>query len=907
VSILLGSGNGTFTASGSPIAVGASPELVAVADLNGDGTPDLAIANTASNTVSILLGNGNGTFTQASGSPIVVGSGPESVVVGDLNGDRKPDLAVANYTSGTVSILLGNGNGTFASSGSPVSVGSSPQSIALGDLNGDGTPDLAATNRLASTVSILLGNGDGTFAPASGSPITVANAPLSVAVGDLNGDGAPDLAVADYGSNAVSILLNSSQPAVGLTPSSLAFPPEQLGSVSPSQAITVSNTGAAPLVVSGVSAAGQDANAFKLSGDGCSDTTVPVGGSCTVGVQFAPVTAGPASAQLRVSSNAPGGPTLVGLSGSALPSPTPGLSFGTVPDPLFATGVNSGGQLGTGGASDSSVPVGVSGGMSRFVAAAASATHSIGLGADGTVWAWGTNNEGELGNGSTVEARAPVQVPAPSGMVAIAAGRAHSLAVRSDGTVWAWGYARDGELGNGSGTTSDIPVQAQGLTGAVAVAAGDFHSLALRSDGTVWAWGLNSYGQLGCPLGTTCGSSTVPVRVQNLPVSVVAIAAGADHSLALGSDGTVWAWGNNADGELGNGCTIGTSCANSSTPVPVQGLSGVVAIAAGANHNLALLPNGSVKSWGSNSNGQLGNNSIAASSTPVSVSGLSSGVVQIAGGLASSYALTSGGELWAWGQNNYGQLGTGNTTEQHVPKQAQVGHGGEALAAGPTASHLLLIGQPHLTRSATKLTFTAPPAESASTSLTETVTNDGLVPLSIGQASIVGSQGDEFVIAGDSCTNTIIKRNSTCAIAVRMTPKATSPAESSIIATLRIPSNSPTTPDQVTLDPPASARAHPAAVSCQMARVKRGGVTVRCAVARGFKHGKHRYTIRLGHRGRTVSSARSRSTAGRTITLILRLPHGLARGRYALTIATTHPATTIRQAISLPRVYGLRR
>src|SRR5947209_5068 len=172
VTILLGNTSGAFTqASGSPITVGTAPQSVAVGDFNGDGRPDLAVANGGTSTVSILLGNGNGTFTQASGSPIVVGSGPESVVVGDLNGDRKPDLAVANYTSGTVSILLGNGNGTFASSGSPVSVGSSPQSIALGDLNGDGTPDLAATNRLANTVSILLGHGGGTFAPAARSPI----------------------------------------------------------------------------------------------------------------------------------------------------------------------------------------------------------------------------------------------------------------------------------------------------------------------------------------------------------------------------------------------------------------------------------------------------------------------------------------------------------------------------------------------------------------------------------------------------------------------------------------------------------------------------------------------------------------------------------------------------------------
>jgi FG-GAP-like repeat/Abnormal spindle-like microcephaly-assoc'd, ASPM-SPD-2-Hydin/FG-GAP repeat len=215
VSILLGHGDGTFTqASGSPVSVGSNPVTVAVGDFNGDGKLDLAVANEVDNTVSILLGNGDGTFTAASGSPVGVGLFPVSVAVGDFNGDGKLDLAVSNAcgsssscSSGTVSILLGNGDGTFTpASGSP-GVGNFPESVAVGDFNGDGKLDLAVANEYDNTVSILLGNGDGTFN--AGPTLGTGNYPYSVAVGDFNGDGKLDLAVVNTDGNTVSILLGN--------------------------------------------------------------------------------------------------------------------------------------------------------------------------------------------------------------------------------------------------------------------------------------------------------------------------------------------------------------------------------------------------------------------------------------------------------------------------------------------------------------------------------------------------------------------------------------------------------------------------------------------------------------------------------------------------------------------------
>ena len=192
VQILLGDGTGSFPQSF--IALGNSSQALTTADFNGDGKPDLAVAGPQ---VTVLLGNGTGGFAQASGSPILAGTDPVSIAATDLNGDGFADLAVANATSNNVTVLLGNGTGAFTqAAGSPVAAGNKPYWVATGDLNGNGKPDLVVANRNTSNVTVLLGNGSGTFVPAPASPLSVGTNVYFVALADLNRDGQLDLATA---------------------------------------------------------------------------------------------------------------------------------------------------------------------------------------------------------------------------------------------------------------------------------------------------------------------------------------------------------------------------------------------------------------------------------------------------------------------------------------------------------------------------------------------------------------------------------------------------------------------------------------------------------------------------------------------------------------------------------------
>jgi len=264
---------------------------------------------------------------------------------------------------------------------------------------------------------------------------------------------------------------------------------------------------------------------------------------------------------------------------------------------LRSCGANWAGQLGDGTTSYRITPVAVSS-LSNVVAISAGHDHTLALREDGTVWAFGANDSGQIGDGTTTQRTSPVQVSGLSNVVAVAAGSYHSIALKGDGTLFGWGYNQYGQVGDGTKTTRLSPVQCV-FTNGVAVACGTFFTVMIKADSTVWGVGANWYSQLGN--GSSANEVTNPVQAVGL-TGATAIDAGDQHSIARKSDGSMWAWGLNSSGQLGDGTT-----SNRSTPVQSTNLTGVVEVSAGKFHSLAVKSDGTIWSTGLGSSGQLGN------------------------------------------------------------------------------------------------------------------------------------------------------------------------------------------------------------------------------------------------------------------------------------------------------------
>ncbi len=327
---------------------------------------------------------------------------------------------------------------------------------------------------------------------------------------------------------------------------------------------------------------------------------------------------------------------------------------------LWATGDNSSGQLGTGNTTNQTSWVQV-GNATTWVRVSAGAVHSLALQANGTLWAWGDNTYGQLGTiSSTVFVATPTQVPGT--YTQISAGNFHSLALQANGTLWAWGRNLYGQLGNStnSGTNNANPTPTQIAGTYTQVVAGYGFNLALQTNGTLWAWGRNTYGQLGNAINNATDNAN-PTPTQVGTDIYIQMAAGQYHSLALRANGSLWTWGDNIYGQLGNSTNTGTDTAN---PTPTQVAGTYTQLAAGANHCLALQADGSAVAWGRNLYGQLGNGTNSGNGTqpnpiPLSVPGT---YVQLATTSASCLGLRADGTLWAWGDNRSGQAGSGTTS-----------------------------------------------------------------------------------------------------------------------------------------------------------------------------------------------------------------------------------------------------
>jgi alpha-tubulin suppressor-like RCC1 family protein len=333
---------------------------------------------------------------------------------------------------------------------------------------------------------------------------------------------------------------------------------------------------------------------------------------------------------------------------------------------VLCWGANQSGELGDSGQTDRPIPAAVSRLSSGVTAIAAGQHHSCALTTGGGVLCWGANSVGQLGDGTIGNRSTPVAVIGlSSGVTAIAAGNFHTCALTAGGSVLCWGFNSFGQLGDGTTTIRTTPVPVSDLSsGATAIAAGQFHTCAAMATGGVRCWGDNSASQLGD--GTTTQRLT-PVAVSGLSSGVTAIALGFYHTCALTAAGGVLCWGDNGNGELGDGTTT-----PSATPVAVSGLSsGVATIAAGYTDACALTAAGGVLCWGFNFNGQLGDGTTTQQTSPVAVSGLDSGVTAIAAGGGHTCALTTGGAPQCWGNNAFGQLGDGTTTQRLTPVAVQ--------------------------------------------------------------------------------------------------------------------------------------------------------------------------------------------------------------------------------------------
>ncbi len=299
---------------------------------------------------------------------------------------------------------------------------------------------------------------------------------------------------------------------------------------------------------------------------------------------------------------------------------------------------------------------------------------------DGTLWAWGWNDFGQLGNGTTTATLAPIKIGNANNWLKISNGSAHTLALKTDGTLWSWGLNDEGQLGDGTTVNKTSPIQIGNATDWVNIDAGMIHSFAIKSNGTLWAWGNNFSGQLGD--GTEIGK-LVPTQIGTAN-NWAKITANGDHTVAIKTDGTLWAWGLNGDGQLGDGTTV-----NKTSPIQIGTGNNWVSVEVSGASTIALKADGTLWSWGWNQDGQLGNGTATTGSTTPQQIGTDNNWSKIAFDNVHCMAIKSNGTLWGWGNNSLGQIGDGSIVNKLLPIQVGFANNWDKIAVGPGATFIL--------------------------------------------------------------------------------------------------------------------------------------------------------------------------------------------------------------------------
>lgn len=332
---------------------------------------------------------------------------------------------------------------------------------------------------------------------------------------------------------------------------------------------------------------------------------------------------------------------------------------------IWCWGGNNKGQLGLGNTTARSTPQPLTTLASGVTALAAGELHTCALKTDGSVWCWGENEFGQLGDGTLTQRNAPTAVDAlSSDVTALAAGYKFTCALKTDGSAWCWGLNSSGQLGDGTTVNRSVPTAVSGLSsGVTAMAGGWTHACALKADGSVWCWGVNAHGQVGDGTQT---QRLIPVAVNGLGSGVASLSAGSEFNCVRKTDGSVWCWGRGDGGQLGN-----TPTNDSWVPLAVTGLDSVAVVTVGYSHACVLKNDDSVWCWGNNQFGQLGDGTVTLRTTPTAVSGLGPGVSLLSAGAWHACATMNDGSAWCWGQNANGQLGDNSTTLRLTPVQVR--------------------------------------------------------------------------------------------------------------------------------------------------------------------------------------------------------------------------------------------